>query len=296
MSANILVTGGTGFIGRAVVSRALHEGARVAVLTRSPKAGNLPDNIQVIGGGLALPDWNAIEKFAPDFCIHCAWVATPGIYLASPENAALADQTLSVAEGLASRGLQKFVGLGTCLEYACSKRPLLENSPRSENSSPYVQAKLQVLDGLKTIIGHQYAWLRIFYAYGPGEHEERFISSAARTLACGEILHLQRPGDTVDYIHVEDIASAILLATLNPVFGILNVGSGQARSVRDVAAMISKFQKHQDAVTCEEQQHAVGRVADVTRLRELGWKTQHDFENTVKSMCKTLACLPADRP
>jgi uncharacterized protein YbjT (DUF2867 family) len=58
----ILVTGATGNVGRHLVDRLIHAGARVRALTRNPAAASLPDSVEVIQGDLECP-----ETLAPAF-------------------------------------------------------------------------------------------------------------------------------------------------------------------------------------------------------------------------------------
>lgn len=283
----LLITGGNGFIGRAIVNLAQGLGHEVAILSRRPPGEARGHALRGIGGGLADPDWGAIEQFSPDVCIHCAWIATPGVYLTSLENEVLAVQSLSLARGLASRGVTKIVGLGTCLEYCSSEEPLCEASPVSKDFSPYVQAKLEVLAGLTSAVAPNFAWLRIFYAYGPGEHRDRFVSSAIRSLAGGKTLHLCRPRDRVDYIHVSDIASAALTVATMPAFGIFNVGSGQGLAVLDVATFIANLCGQLGRVTFASQADSQSRVANTQRLRNLGWRARCSFEDSLRTMCSS---------
>lgn len=282
----ILVTGGTGFIGQAVVREALASGLCVGVLTRSPENLPVPDGVATIRGGLASPDWAAIEKFAPDVCIHCAWVATPGVYLNSPENFLLADQSISLAEGLGERGLQKFVGVGTCLEYESSDQALNEFSSRPRDLSPYVLAKLKLLDGLASMKAPRHAWLRVFYAYGPGEDQARFISYAVHNLAQGKPLNIHRPLDVVDYIHVNDVASAAIMVALRSTQGIYNVGSAVPRTIEQIANLIAGYCDQSNQITCRHQTQNLSRFADTGLLRDLGWMPNRNFEESVAAMCR----------
>jgi nucleoside-diphosphate-sugar epimerase len=292
----VLITGGTGFLGGAIARLALTSGSEVAVLTRSPGKTFLPESVTKIGGGLANPDWSAIEEFAPDICFHCAWVAAPGVYLTSPENVHLAEQTLDFAKNLISRNLKKFIGFGTCLEYECSFEPLNEGSKRSSDQTPYVVAKGKVLDGLESATNGCFAWLRIFYAYGPGEHEKRFISYAARLLGRNETLHINRPKDIVDYIHVRDIASAAAVVAGNgDAKGVFNVGSGTARTVHDVAMSVARFFNRPKAVICGSQDDPVCRVANSTRLQNMGWLATRNFEASVIEICELVKPMPREQ-
>src|ERR1700742_1936595 len=53
---HILVIGATGSVGRQVISRLVTKGARVRAMTRTPDGANLPPQVEVVRGDLALPD------------------------------------------------------------------------------------------------------------------------------------------------------------------------------------------------------------------------------------------------
>jgi len=273
----ILVTGGTGFIGSAVVRLALEAGARVAVLTRDPGLVDGPAELSAIGGGMKFPDRAGIEKFNPQACIHCAWVATPGVYAQSPENSILAGQSLRLARSLASRGLGVFVGVGSCFEYASSHMPLAENSPR-DMSNPYARAKACVFDGLSGGLpgGCAWAWARVFHAYGAGEHPARFTSVALSKILAGERLHVRRPEDVVDYTHLNDIATALLLLAGGEIEGAVNIGTGSPLTVREMTAMIGEACGRPVNADFSPQTDIVSRHADIARLRGIGWKPRVD--------------------
>ena len=52
----ILVTGGTGNVGRQVINQLLAAGAKVRAMTRNPAAANLPEGVEVMQGDLEQPD------------------------------------------------------------------------------------------------------------------------------------------------------------------------------------------------------------------------------------------------
>src|SRR5258706_3085677 len=101
----ILVTGATGFIGSAFCRRALRHGHSVAGLIRPAK--NPPAEISTgekmtwLAGTLAALPWKSIEQFQPDVCVHLAWIATPGVYLESPENEQHLQWSLDMVQRLA---------------------------------------------------------------------------------------------------------------------------------------------------------------------------------------------------
>ena len=100
----LFVTGVTGFIGSAVARRALALGWPVAGLALP--AETIPPDLVAQPGFVALRGtlenlpWDGIRLFAPTRCLHTAWIATPGVYLESPENWKHLEWGLQLAEGL----------------------------------------------------------------------------------------------------------------------------------------------------------------------------------------------------
>lgn len=287
MTYNVLVTGATGFLGSHFIRKALDAGARVATLCRMHATGFLEKETCVIRGTLEHPDWSAIEAFQPDVCVHCAWIAAPDEYIHSPLNARLAKATVDFAHRLETFGLRHFVGMGSCAEYEPSSRALKECDPEVRNSTPYVEAKLEVLRFLESTCTSPFAWLRIFYLYGRGEHPGRFLSSTAKALKVGRGLAIQRPEDLVDYVHVDDAANALWDVVRNGLAGIYNVGSGESRTVASIAGHLGRLTGHPELVRYEEQKTSISRVADIEKLKATGWRPRRNFVRSLEEIVAT---------
>ncbi len=129
----ILVTGANGFIGSAFCRLALTRGHHIAGIiqpARSLPAEIPAEKMNWLRGTLAEPPWKEIERFQPDVCVHLAWIATPGVYLESPENERYLQWSLALVHGLCSLGVNHIVGAGTCIEYQVSEAPLSETRRR----------------------------------------------------------------------------------------------------------------------------------------------------------------------
>jgi len=116
-------------------------------------------------------------------------------------------------------------------------------------TSPYAASKLMgetLLASFDAAFGLNITVLRLFMVYGPGEHAAgdaatvvaRFVAAAAR----GEPLPLDGDGhQTRDFVHVTDVARAFVLAMQAaqlPRRAVINVGSGSATSVRQLAELL----------------------------------------------------------
>jgi nucleoside-diphosphate-sugar epimerase len=293
--SRILITGSTGFIGSAVTRRALAAGHEVGILRRSghPAPPRSPA-ITLLSGSMAEPPWEALRGFAPDTLIHCAWIATPGSYLESPENWDHADWSESLAIGLIEQGLRQLVVLGTCIEYRMGPDPLSEERTPVEPGTPYARAKdrlhRRLVERLVDHPGARLAWGRVFYPYGEGEHPARLCSSLISSLRRGDEVVLRTPESTKDYIHIDDLAEAILRIAEARVDGTMNLGTGTGVTVREIAGRLATMLGRPDRVrsatpTVPDPFGSV--VADATRLRKLGWQPKVTLESGLRRLLDT---------
>jgi dTDP-6-deoxy-L-talose 4-dehydrogenase (NAD+) len=284
----LLLTGGTGFVGTALFQKAAAAGHTVAGLIRP--GSPVPAGLEPLYGTLAEPPWAAIERFQPDVLVHCAWISTPGVYLDSPENENHAVWGRSLVNGLFSRGLRRFVVLGTCIEYGMGGGRLDEASSPVAPSTPYARSK----DQLRRWIGGDLActdaalgWARVFYPYGTGEHPARLCSSLIRKLRQGEEVFLKTPHSTKDYIHIDDLADAILRVAEAGFHGPINLGTGDGVEVKAIADKIAEILGRPDLIRVPEapQKDPLDFVvADAGRIRGLGWRPKVGLESGLRRL------------
>ncbi len=275
----ILVTGGTGFLGGAFLRHAGMAGHELAVLSRrAPGVGM--DEVRCLVGSLAEPPWAEIAGFGPEAVLHAAWVATPGVYLDSPENTGWMNWSRAFAGRLPALGVRHLTVLGTCIEYAMTGRPLNETHTPLDPRSPYARAKVALNQALESDLagtGMDLAWARIFYPYGPGEHPARLASSLLARLKAGQSITLRTPRSTKDYIHEDDVGRALLKVVESGWRGPVNIGTGIGVTVEELARTLAGLAGHPGAVMTSDEgivdplDHV---VADAGRLRSMGWNPQ----------------------
>jgi nucleoside-diphosphate-sugar epimerase len=303
----ILVTGATGFIGAAFVRLARTRGHELAALARAETiAGRVlrdTDGLHWLSGTLAEPPWKAIERFAPEHCLHTAWIADPGEYLASPLNADYLRWSLAFLARLKAAGAIRAMALGTCIEYRIDGRPAREDATPLDPVSPYAQAKDALRRGVEEGIAGPdfgFCWGRVFYPYGPGEHPSRLCSGLARQLLAGETLRLKTPDSTKDYIYIDDLAAAILAIIEGGLTGPINLGTGEGVTVRKLARTLGRLLQREDLVaetspSADDPLYYV--VADAGRLRrEAGWRPAWALEAGLRMVLKAITgggTLPA---
>lgn len=243
----VTLTGATGFVGRQLLHNLLERGCSVRVLVRDP--ARLPD-IPVRGElkVVQIPDLFAevssrLEELleGSETLVHAAWYAEPGEYLTSPVNLACLTGTLDLARAFAAVGGKRFVGVGTCAEYDFSEGLMTTDTPLAP-STLYAACKASAFQVLRLFLGAEgmgFAWCRLFYLYGEGEDERRLVPYIRRQLEAKQEVLLTRGDQVRDFLDVKGAARMIADVALGQRQGAVNICSGEAVTVRQLAERIA---------------------------------------------------------
>jgi dTDP-6-deoxy-L-talose 4-dehydrogenase (NAD+) len=295
----ILVTGATGFIGSAFSRLALSRGHSIGGMMlpteRTPSGLDASERLTWFKGTLAEPPWEEMEKFRPEACVHFAWIATPGVYLESPENENYFHWSRKLVRRIRGFGVQRIVAAGTCIEYRISNEKLSEDKTPVEPTTTYARWKNALRMALEEDAkkdGFKFAWTRVFYPYGVGEHPARLCSSIIQKLGRGEKIELKTPNSTKDYIYIEDLAAAFLTVLEKGFEGTVNLGTGIGITVKEIAQTLAEMMHRPELIKEVDplQIDPLGYVvSDNSKLRGLGWKPDYDLR---KGLEKLLATVP----
>lgn len=245
----VLLTGATGFVGSQVARVLLARGHEVRASVREQSAR---DAVADIAGRI---EWLNADLFADEpaalasltrgveLCIHAAWYAVPGQYLASSENLRCVAGSLRLLESLAEAGCRRAVFIGSCFEYDFDAGWLTETGPVRPQSL-YAASKLSTRfmgEQLARLRGVEFAWARLFYLYGPFEDRRRLVPSVIDSLLRGQGVDVTRGTQVRDFLHVADVGAALAAVALSDLTGVVNVGSGQPVTVRQVVSTIESL-------------------------------------------------------
>jgi len=280
-----LVTGPAGFVGSRVVRRLVADGHEVGAIMRPSSSrarlDGVEDRLVVFSGDLASPEgWRAqVAAWRPEACIHTAWYAEPGKYLDSTLNLDCLRDSLRLLEELAAMGCTRVVMTGTCFEYDLETGTLTEETPVRPRTL-YAACKLALgAIGAQRApqLGVAFAWGRIFYVYGPYEDPRRLVPALTLSLLRGEPFAATTGEQVRDYIHVDDIASALVALAVAGASGVYNIATGEAATIRDLMLEIGRLAGHADLIRFGARppgQYEPPVInGDNRRLREAtGWK------------------------
>lgn len=278
----VLVTGAAGFIGAEVVRQLRARGDEVTALVRpdSPRP-RLRDLADLRCVELALEDGRALDRLLastrPQAVAHLAWYTGPRDYLVSPENLESLRATVGLAERAFAAGCPKLVGVGTCLEYASSERPVAESDPADPRSlyASTKHAAWLVARALAARAGAEIAWARVFHLFGPGEHPARLVPSVATSLRRGVPVEVTAGEQVRDYMHVADVAAGIVTLLRPGAAGVVNVCSGEPRPLREVLEAVGRLVGRDGLLRFGARPYPAGETMYLAgcadRLRSLGW-------------------------
>jgi UDP-glucose 4-epimerase len=298
----VLVTGGAGYIGSAFVEQLLAAGEEVVVLddlSRGHRAAVAPGAAFYEG---RTGDSTLVARIARehpiDACAHFAAFAYVGESVREP--ARYFDNNFTQAqvlfESLVAAGVKRVVFSSTCATYGVPRRvPIPEDHPQWP-ISPYGWSKLfveRLLESFDRAYGLRFVALRYFNAAGatarcgeahdPETHLVPNVLAAAagrRPKVCVFGSDYDTPDGTAvrDYIHIEDLGEAHLLALAHLRRGgaslFLNLGNGTGYSVLEVIETARRVTGRD--VPLEKVGRREGDpprlVGDATKAREvLGW-------------------------
>ncbi|MET1756679.1 NAD(P)-dependent oxidoreductase [Novosphingobium sp. RD2P27] len=290
----IAVTGATGYVGSHVAPRLQAAGYALRLLMRHPEPAPMP------GAETALLDLsNDITQGCLEGCdvlLHLA--AYIPANLRDPASAEQcwrinARGTLKIAEAAARAGMRHMVHATSGNAYRFG-----DGSPRREDDAMmptsrgfYLGSKLLqeiYANDMCERAGIGCATLRLGSVYG-GPGATGLVPGFLNQLKAGKPVRLHGGGSFgADFVHVEDVAKAALLAIKDRTEGPLNVGSGERTTVRDLARTIADLCQAPDHLIEEGPSSAspdLGFAAlDCSRLHALGYRPRALREGLMEAL------------
>lgn len=288
--ARVLVTGGAGFVGSRIVDGLVDAGCRDIVVIDNMVRGRAENlaaamaraPVSLVEGDIRDGPTMARLLAGRDLVFHQAALRITHC-AAEPRLAmeVMADATFSLLEQCVEARVRKVVMASSASVYGMADAfPTTEQAPPYPNRTLYGAAKAfgeGLLRAFNDMYGLDYVALRYFNVYGPrmdihGRYTEVMIRWMER-IDRGEPPVVFGDGlQTMDFIHVSDVARANLLAASAPVSDrVFNIGSGTEASLLDLAVLLSEVMGRPDLVPVHVEERAVNpvqrRLADVEAAR-----------------------------
>jgi len=299
----MLITGGAGFIGRALIQIALDSGCRVAVYDnlsfgRRSNLASFGDTVTFFEEDIRNRDAfsRACQAFNPERVIHLAALHFIPYCDAHPEetlevNVAGTYAVLHTCERL---GIEKVVFASTGALYASAAHPLNESQDQPSPGDIYGLSKLlgeNICAYFSANTGLNCRVARFFNAYGPYETNPHLIPHMLQSLKQGPQIELGNLHTKRDYIFVEDLANILFrYSTVDvPQNAVMNIGTGLEYSAREIVDHLSDLLGISIEVLSDskrirpvDKQH---QIADTSRMMEwTGCAPGHGILNGLRKL------------
>lgn len=245
------MTGAAGFIGAHLVARLLAAGCLVTAVVRPDsdlwRIEPDLDRLVLVRNDLAGegPAILASSERAPDVLFHLAAAGVrPGQSTARTILETNVLGTLRLLEDARDMGVSRFVYCGSCFEYP-SGTLLREDSlpmPGSEYGASKAGGWL-LAHAFARRYGMAVVSVRPFTVYGPMEAPHRLVPFTIGRAIEDKDIELTSGDDTRDFVFVDDVVEAFLIAASSPaaVDGTFNLCTGRSTSVREVVEEVVRL-------------------------------------------------------
>ncbi len=264
---NFLITGAAGFLGSSLANHLAREGHQVRGLddlsTGDPQS--LAPDVHFTRGDVSdRPKlWTLLQEVDVVYHLAARVSVQESVLYPRDYNTVNVGGTVALMEAMRDVGVRRVVLASSGAVYGDHTVQPLKESVIPEPRSPYAVSKLAAEFYVRTIGG---LWgietlsLRIFNAYGPGQHLPAshppvvpyFLRQAQRN---GTLVVHSDGNQSRDYIYLDDVVSAMVAASTAPgVDGlVINVGSGIGSTVRDLVKCVLEVTGGQPEVLYNSQ-------------------------------------------
>jgi UDP-glucose 4-epimerase len=274
----ILVTGGSGFIGRALVPALIKEDHNVTIL--DIKMPDFPGRVHYFMCDILQTMDDIFLKVKPEVVIHLAASYSAGDLNSFNVNVR---GTNKIIDACLNFGVKKIIFASSCKVYGDNfELQTTEDTPVSPDTV-YSFTK-SVAESLVRASGLDYIILRLFNVTGAGCTTQKYLLPLAFAATVNEPLVITASWDSVcDYVHVDDVADAFVKALDKGNNETINIGTGIPTKLRHVINMISDIKGSMVPIEYSPQGKEIIYTADTSKAQNLlGWRPTKNIGDMVK--------------
>lgn len=276
----IAVTGSGGYIGSFLIPSLENRGHEVHPISRR--------------NGFDLSNWDSIKDIPKiDLVIHLAARTFVPDSFANPREFYLDNTTFTInALELARKWKSKFIYMSSYFYGPPQYIPVDENHPLAPHN-PYAQTKWlseELCKAYSRDFDIRVIAFRLFNLYGPGQTGSLLIPEILEKIKHQKEITLKDPRPKRDYIHIEDVVSAIIagLDYKEAGFEMFNLGTGVSISVEEIVTLIQKYSNEKFNVTYTHEYRkgeVLDSIANIEKIRKkLSWSPEISFEAGIKKI------------
>lgn len=299
MQQTVIVTGGLGFIGKAIASKFRSQNYYVIGIGHGDFA------VDAVSKGifhewhkasLSIENLKKIERKA-DTIVHCAGGSTVGISLEQPylDYHKTVNSTLELLEYIRINSpASKLIYLSSAAVYGSRDDEKIKEIDTPNPVSPYGFHKLASEN-----VCHSYAHcfnidvtiIRLFSIYGRGLQKQLFWDAANKIMSASDnpVVFFGTGSETRDWLYIDDVTSLVSTSAnqCRAGFEIYNGCSGRKISVKDILFLLRKHLNRESVSIDFNQKVKPGDPlyywGDTDKVKSIGWSPMTDVETGVKA-------------
>lgn len=281
----VLITGGTGFLGKNLVSLLPENEDEYYVLTSKSSIESGQENISYIRCNL-LDRKNVddvVSKINATHLLHMAWGIEPSNYNL-PTNFDWIKASIGLVESFHNNGGKRVIITGSGVEYNWDYGSCIEELTPISNETLYGASKnilRQYIESYCKEFNLEFVWPRLFFLYGPNEHPVRLISHVITALLKGENARIMNPAIYRDYMYIKDTVRILIELLSSEFAGTINVSTGLPTKLGDMGNLIANIIGRPELLTIDPPKLTNRRVvyANVNKqTNELGVVPEYSLE------------------
>jgi nucleoside-diphosphate-sugar epimerase len=302
MQENILIIGGTGFIGKHLSRQAKLNNLKVTVLSK-----NILDKINGVDyEKVNIENIEEVELFFKtrsfEYIINLSGYINHSLFFTNGMTVIKNhfEGLLNIVRCLNRAKLKHFIHIGSSDEYGNNKSPQKENI-RESPISPYAFSKTSCshfLQMLNQTEDFPVTILRLFLTYGPGQSFDRFLPFIIKQCILKKSFPVSEGKQLRDFCYISDIINGILktLSSKGAFGQIINLASGRPVSIKEVILLVKKLigtGRPEFGIINYRVGENMSLYADVSKANKfLNWKPSVSLEEglieTIKSYKKEI--------
>lgn len=244
---NILIVGGTGFIGYHLAKKSIRKGWQVtSISSKPPKKLRYLTKVKYI-----ICDITKKKSLKKNIRKYFNYVVNLGGYVDHSNKKKTFESHYTGCKNLTEIFLKKtpkaFIQMGSSVEYGNLKSPQKENgkcNPKSIYGHAKLLSSMHLVDLFKkkkfpsTI-------LRLYLTYGPRQDLNRFLPIIITGCVKNKKFPCSIGNQFRDFVHINDVVNAILksLTNKNARGQIINIGSGKPKKIKNIIEYVKKISK-----------------------------------------------------
>ncbi len=239
--SKVIITGGSGFIGKNLISALSVLDAEIFILTRNPGIVSLHNNIRYVVCDLHNHSdvKNIINSIQASHLLHLAWSLSPSNY-DLPENFDWLKTSINLLEEFQKNNGQRVIMIGSGFEYDWNYGYCSEDITPTSNNNLYSASKNILREFAFTYCkfhGLEIVWPRLFFLYGPHEHPKKLVAEIITSLLRGVSVTVNNGEIYRDYMYVKDTVNILSKLLFDNYNGVINISTGIPTKLGDIAKL-----------------------------------------------------------